>query len=104
MLYGALCLQCGSGTEDVFHPMVPLTHPISGGCGQHVQKRYCCGHVMADLSEGGELPLHTINHCGLAYLKRQFVFVQVGQSGLNGLPNIGELTLLLHDFKFNVVL
>jgi hypothetical protein len=70
---------------------------------QCIQKHGHSGHVLAGLGEGGELPLHMIKHYGLACLKRRFALVQVGQSGLNSRPLIGELAPSPHGFMFDVV-
>jgi hypothetical protein len=77
---------------------------MGGGYGQHIQKHGRSGHVLASPGEGGDLLLCTFDHCSLAYLKRRFALVQVGQSGLNGRPLIGELALWLHSFAFDVIL
>jgi hypothetical protein len=104
MLQGALHLLRGHGTEDDFQPLVHLAHPIGGGCEQCVQKCSCHGHVLASPSEGGELPLRMLNRRCLACIKCRLTLVQVGQSGHNCCPLIGELTLSLCGFVFDVVL
>jgi hypothetical protein len=38
MLQGALRLLRSGGSKVVLQLLVHLTHPIGGGCGQHVQK------------------------------------------------------------------
>jgi hypothetical protein len=60
MLVGALHLLCGDNVEDVLQPLVHVTHPISGGCGQRVQKRSRHGHVLASPGKSGELPLSPV--------------------------------------------
>jgi hypothetical protein len=101
MLYGALCMLCNSGDEDVLQPLIHLTHPIGVGCGQHIQKRGHSGHILAGPSEGGELPLHMVNCHGLAYLKHGFTLVQCG---FNDRPLISELAPSLCGFAFDVIL
>jgi hypothetical protein len=53
VLKGSLRLLCGSNIENVFQLTVHLVHLINRGCGQCVQKRGRCGHVLAGYSEGG---------------------------------------------------
>jgi hypothetical protein len=104
MLQGALCQLRYDGTEDVLQPLVHLTHHVSGGCGQHVQKHGRCGHVLASPSKGGELLLCTLDCRDMAYLKHRFLLVQVSQSRLNDRPLINELSPSLCSFMFDVVL
>jgi hypothetical protein len=62
MLQGALCLLHDDGSVDALQLLVHLAHPIGGGCEQCVKKRSHRGHVLAGISESGELSLHTHHH------------------------------------------
>jgi hypothetical protein len=97
-------MLCGSGIKDAFQPPVHHAHPISGGCGQCVQKRGRRGHILASLGEGGELPLCPFHCHGPACLKHRFASVQVGQPGLDNCPFIGKLTSLPCYFSCNFIL
>jgi hypothetical protein len=78
MLMGTFHLLHGSIAEDSLQPLVQLTHPISGGCRQRIQECSHHDHILAGPSKGGELPLHTLHHHGLACLKHRFALEQVG--------------------------
>ncbi len=58
MLVGALHLLCGGNVEDAVQPLVHVTHPVSGGCGQRVQKRSRHGHVLASPGESRMMAPH----------------------------------------------
>jgi hypothetical protein len=93
----------GSGTKDALQPLVHVAHPVGGGCGQHVHKHGRRSHVLAGPVEGGELPLRPLHYHGLAYPKRQFTSVQVGQPGRNSRSFISKLTSLPCGFSFDVI-
>jgi hypothetical protein len=71
MLQGTLHLMRGGSAKVALQPLVHLTHPVGGGCGQCVKKCGCRSHILAGLGEGGELPLCSFYCHGLAYLKHQ---------------------------------
>jgi hypothetical protein len=104
MLQGTLRLLHSSGVEDALQPLIHLTHTIGGGCRQRVQKCSHRGHVLADLGEGGKLPLCPFHCRAPACLKHRFTLVQVGQPVLNSRPFVGELTSLSCSFSFDVIL
>jgi hypothetical protein len=91
MLEGAFHLLCGGDVEDVLQLVVHLVHPVDGVCGQSVQERDHCGHVLAGPDDGGiqrplaadgggEVPslisgIGEVNHYGPLYLERGLAVV-----------------------------